>query len=70
MDKDNKKDTTRGGVTDKKEPNAGSGAFNRGSEDDPHLNEGVADGTPDPDKVSKETQNPKSAKRDENNDDG
>jgi hypothetical protein len=42
-----------GGVTDKKDKNAGSGAFNQGSEQDEYLNEGVADETPHPDKVSK-----------------
>lgn len=51
-----------GGVTDKKDKNAGSGAFNQGSEQDEHLHEGVADGTPHPDKVSKEKENPKSGK--------
>jgi hypothetical protein len=55
--------TQHGGVTDKQDKNAGSGAFNQGSEQDPHLNEGVADGTPDPDKVSKEKENPKSGKQ-------
>ena len=51
-----------GGVTEKHDKNAGSGAFNQGSEQDAHLNEGVADGTPNPDKVSKEKENPKSGK--------
>ena len=64
MDKETKKDTTQhGGVSDKKDKNAGSGAFNRGSEDDPHMNEGVADGEPNPDQVSKEKENPKSGKQ-------
>jgi hypothetical protein len=52
----------QGGITDKHDKNAGSGAFNQGSEQDPILNEGVADGTPHPEKVSKEPQNPKSGK--------
>jgi hypothetical protein len=53
--KDNKQ---TGGVTDKHDKNAGSGAFNQGSEQDTEMNKGVADGTPNPDKVSKEKQNP------------
>ena len=61
MDKKNKDDKTQhAGVTDKHDKNAGSGAFNQGSEQDEHMNEGVADGTPNPDKVSKEKENPKS----------
>ena len=48
-----------GGVTDKRDDNAGSGAFNQGSEQDTGMNEGVADGTPNPETVSKEKQNPK-----------
>ena len=60
MEKDKKKTTDQaGGVTDKHDKNAGSGAFNQGSEQDPEMDKGVADGTPDPDKVSKEKQNPK-----------
>lgn len=51
------------GETEKADKNAGSGAFNRGSIDDPHLNEGVADGTPNPEQVSKEKENPKSGKQ-------
>jgi hypothetical protein len=47
-----------GGVTDKKDKNAGSGAFNQGSEQDPDMDRGVADGTPDPEKVSREKENP------------
>lgn len=61
--KGNKKTTPNGGVTDKHEKNAGSGSFNQGSEQDEHLNEGVADGTSNPDKVSKEKENPKSGKQ-------
>lgn len=64
MDTRNKKDTKQhGGVTDKKDDNAGSGAFNRGSEDDPTYNDGVADGTPNPEKVSKEEQNPQTKQK-------
>ncbi len=57
-----KKKNERGpvaGVTHKKEHNAGSGTFNQGSEQDTEMNEGVADGTPNPENVSKEKQNPK-----------
>ena len=64
MDKQKNKVTTQhGGVTDKKDKNAGSGAFNQGSVQDEHMNEGVADGTPNPDKISKEKENPKSGKQ-------
>ena len=64
MDKQQKKDTTRQrGLTNKHAKNAGSGAFNQGSVQDDHMNEGVADGTPHPDKVSKEKENPKSGKQ-------
>ena len=37
-----KKDNTQaGGITDKKDINAGSGAFNQGSEQDPNYNDGT-----------------------------
>jgi hypothetical protein len=36
-----KKADLQGGVTDKKETNAGSGAFNQGSEQDPDYNKGT-----------------------------
>jgi hypothetical protein len=49
-----------GGITDKQDKNAGSGAFNQGSVQDEHMNEGVADGTPNPEEVSEEKENPKS----------
>jgi hypothetical protein len=49
-----------GGITEKHDKNAGSGAFNQGSEQDPKYNDGVADGTPHPERVSKEKENPKS----------
>jgi hypothetical protein len=52
-----------GGIIDKKDKNAGSGAFNQGSQQDKNLNEGVADGTPHPEQKSKEKQNPKSKRR-------
>ena len=60
MEKKNKKEQSTAGLTHKKEPNAGSGTFNQGSEQDTEMNEGVADGTPNPETVSKERQNPKS----------
>ncbi|RYY21085.1 MAG: hypothetical protein EOO04_18860 [Chitinophagaceae bacterium] len=56
------KDDQAGGITDKHDKNAGSGAFNQGAAQDPDLDRGVADGTPDPDKVSREEQNPKATK--------
>jgi hypothetical protein len=59
MEKKNKKEQPTAGVTHKKERNAGSGTFNQGSEQDTEMNEGVADGTPHPENVSKEKQNPK-----------
>jgi len=37
--KDN--NTQAGGITDKKDINAGSGAFNQGSEQDPNYNDGT-----------------------------
>lgn len=58
MKKKNKKEQPPAGVTHKQEPNAGSGTFNQGSEQDIEMNEGVADGTPNPETVSKEKQNP------------
>jgi hypothetical protein len=37
-----KKDNTQaGGITEKKDINAGSGAFNQGSEQDPNYNDGT-----------------------------
>lgn len=36
----NKKDQA-GGITDKKDINAGSGAFNQGSQQDPEYNKGI-----------------------------
>ena len=63
MNKQQKKDKIPvPGLKDKHTKNAGSGAFNEGSVQDEHMNEGVADGTPNPDKVSKEKENPKSGK--------
>jgi hypothetical protein len=55
----NKKEQPAAGVTHKEEPNAGSGTFNQGAEQDTEMNEGVADGTSHPERVSKEKQNPK-----------
>jgi len=51
-----------GGISHKRDKNAGSGAFNQGAEQDKKMNEGVADGTPNPDRVSKEKENPRSGK--------
>jgi hypothetical protein len=47
-----------GGVTDKHDKNSGSGGFNQGVQQDLDYEGGVADGTPAPDKVSREEQNP------------
>jgi hypothetical protein len=43
MDKeqDNKGNKQHGGITDKKDKNAGSGAFNEGTEQDPNYNKGT-----------------------------
>lgn len=57
--KTGKSNDQAGGITDKKDLNSGSSAFNEGSAQDPNYNDGVADGTANPDKVSKEDQNPK-----------
>jgi len=54
-----------GGITDKKDKNSGSAAFNQGVQQDPSYNEGVADGTPHPEEVSKEIKNPKTKVSDE-----
>jgi hypothetical protein len=52
------------GITHKEEPNAGSGSFNQGAEQDAEMNEGVADGTSHPERVSKEKQNLKAKLKD------
>lgn len=36
-----KNNTQAGGITDKKDINAGSGAFNQGAEQDPNYNDGT-----------------------------
>jgi hypothetical protein len=43
MDKDQKNEGNKqhGGLTDKKDKNAGSGAFNEGAEQDPDYNKGT-----------------------------
>ena len=64
-----KKNSTKqfGGVTDKHDKNAGSGAFNQGSEQDENMNDGVADGPSHPERISKEKENPKSGNIGKNN---
>ena len=54
-----------GGITDKHDKNAGSAAFNQGSVQDPDLDRGASDQTPDPEKASREKQNPKTPLRDD-----
>ena len=49
----------QGGITDKQDKNAGSGAFQQGAQQDDHYNDGVADGQSHPENVSKEKQNPR-----------
>ena len=66
MTQEKKPNEQHGGITDKRDKNAGSGAFNQGSEQDPDLDRGAADSTPDPDKKSREPQNPKTDLKDDN----
>lgn len=51
----NKKDQA-GGITDKKDINARSGAFNQGSEQDPNYNKGTK--VPDEEKLTGHTPSP------------
>ncbi|MDZ4793001.1 MAG: hypothetical protein SGI83_01865 [Bacteroidota bacterium] len=62
--KSNREETEKkvGTTMGKSDKNAGSGGFNQGAEQEPNINDGVADGTPDHEKVSKEKENPKSGK--------
>jgi hypothetical protein len=64
-DKTKEESKQYGGVTHKHDKNAGSGAFQQGTEQDPDYEGGVADGTPDPANVSKEKENPKAKPDDE-----
>lgn len=48
-----------GGITDKRDNNAGSGAFNQGSEQDPAYNDGVPGDQNDPKKTGKTDQKQK-----------
>ncbi len=61
-EKKRNEDKQHGGIADKHDKNAGSGAFNQGAEQDPNYEGGVADGTKNPEQVSKEKENPKSGK--------
>jgi hypothetical protein len=63
-DKSNKQ---AGGFTHKKDMNAGSGAFNQGSEQDPDYNNGVADDPDKPRRVIKKKENPKDGNIGKNN---
>jgi hypothetical protein len=61
-----------GGITDKKDINAGSGAFNQGSEQDPNYNKGtkVSDEekrTGQPPLPGKKKENPKNRNTGKNN---
>ena len=47
--KQSSNDQQSGVITDKKDKNAGSSAFNQGSEQDPNYNDGIADDPDDPD---------------------
>jgi hypothetical protein len=64
MEKKDKKQA--GGITDKKDINAGSGAFNQGSQQDPNYN----DGTKVSDKEKKTGHTPSPGKEKENPKDG
>lgn len=64
--KDDKQNNQAGGVTHKKDMNAGSGAFNQGSEQDPNYDEG----TPVSDKEKKKKDVPVADKKKENPKDG
>jgi len=58
-----KKDNTQaGGITDKKDINAGSGAFNQGSEQDPNYNDGTK--VSDEEKQTGHTPSPGKARED------
>jgi hypothetical protein len=72
MDKKQKDPTQPGGITDKTQPNAGSGAFNQGSEQDPVYNDGekVSDEekeTGHSPALGKEKENPKDGNIGKNN---
>lgn len=68
MDNSKKQNPNQPGSDKEKKPkNAGSGGFNEGAKDDPNMNDGVADGTPNPENVSKEKENPKSGNIGKNN---
>ncbi|MBC7874317.1 MAG: hypothetical protein H7Y01_09995 [Ferruginibacter sp.] len=75
MDKKQKGSSTdqAGGITDKKEINAGSGAFNQGSEQDPDYNDGtkVSDEEKEtghtPSNLGKEKEDPKDGNIGKNN---
>ena len=58
--KDN--NTQAGGITDKKDINAGSGAFNQGSEQDPNYNDGTK--VSDEEKQTGHTPSPGKARED------
>jgi hypothetical protein len=58
MSEKRKETEQHGGITDKRDKNAGSGAFNQGSAQDPDPDRGASDKTKDPGKASREPQNP------------
>ena len=51
-----------GGITDKRDNNAGSGAFNQGSQQDPDYNHGVPGDQNDPKKAAILNKKPKGGK--------
>ena len=57
-----KGNTQAGGITDKKDINAGSGAFNQGSEQDPNYNDGTK--VSDEEKQTGHTPSPGKARED------
>jgi hypothetical protein len=64
--KNDKANKQSGGITHKQDKNAGSGAFNQGSEQDPHYDEGVADDPNDP-KFNRKKEKPKDGNIGKNN---
>ena len=57
--KTGKQEKQFGGITDKRDANAGSGAFNQGSEQDAAYNDGVPGDQNDPKKTGNAAQKPK-----------
>jgi hypothetical protein len=63
----NKPGSQHGGITDKNDKNAGSSAFNQGSEQDPDYNDGVENDPNNPLSVIPKKENPKDGNIGKNN---